>query len=185
MPGEAGLGDTGVMLLEPNLAVYHRALQEISQQFHTGHIPGSGPEQDHLSCFYAPYWRHISVKYNFQIHHVFYNLESALEWWQASENNDRCLPTRMKLETKDIAVIHFSGTLKMWDRDYQGTGESDEAFATRILRNCNADGCHRWIDRKASDEEYAKHCVAMQGNGGTKEFHVLSPNLLSEFFISL
>eukprot|EP00930_Biecheleria_cincta_P029210 TRINITY_DN20335_c0_g1_i6.p1 TRINITY_DN20335_c0_g1~~TRINITY_DN20335_c0_g1_i6.p1 ORF type:complete len:110 (+),score=18.51 TRINITY_DN20335_c0_g1_i6:188-517(+) len=34
-----------------------------------------------------------------------------------------CPVKRMKQEAEEIAVIHFSGTLKMWDRDYRGGGK--------------------------------------------------------------
>ena len=164
--------NAGVMLLEPNLDVYHRVLKEIDQKFHPGHIPGGGPEQDYLSRFYAPYWHHISVSYNFQIHHVLYNLESVLGWWRDAHHDDKYLPARMKQEASEIGVIHFSGTLKIWDRDYQGAGESDEAFAIRILQNCNPEGFRRWVVRNATVDEYAEFNVVQVDECGTKTFYV-------------
>eukprot|EP00928_Gymnodinium_smaydae_P042363 TRINITY_DN28539_c0_g1_i1.p1 TRINITY_DN28539_c0_g1~~TRINITY_DN28539_c0_g1_i1.p1 ORF type:complete len:631 (-),score=52.82 TRINITY_DN28539_c0_g1_i1:111-1973(-) len=172
--------NAGVMLLEPNETIYRRALQEIKQPYHPAHIPGAGPEQDYLSRLYAPFWRHISVKYNFQIHHVFYNLEAVLQWWQGGEQDEAYLPARFKLSLEDVAVVHFSGTLKMWDRDYQFSNESDEAFAARVLRNCNSCGCQRWIDRRSSDEDYLKHKVRLLERDGAREFFVMKADACSE-----
>ena len=91
--------NAGVVLLEPSTAIYDTALRGISAPLHPEHIPGSGPEQDYLSRFYAPWWIHIDVSYNFQLHHVFYNLEACLPWIHANslslDELERWLPTRL------------------------------------------------------------------------------------------
>ena len=66
--------NAGVMLLRPDVQVMHQMFREIEDQFHPEHIPGSGPEQDYLSRFYANEWTHISIENNFQLHQMFYTL---------------------------------------------------------------------------------------------------------------
>ena len=70
--GQATGINAGVMLLEPNRVLHELALREVVQELHPEHIPGAGPEQDYLSRMYAPYWSHISVKYNYQLHHLYF-----------------------------------------------------------------------------------------------------------------
>ena len=77
--GQCGGINAGVMLLKPDTELHKRALKEVQMPVHPEHIAGGGPEQDYLSRFYASYpWTHISVLYNFQLHHVFYALEAAI-----------------------------------------------------------------------------------------------------------
>ena len=156
--------NAGVVLLEPNERIYNRMCSEIDQDLHPEHTPSAGPEQDYLSRFYAPYWTHISVKYNYQLHHILYNLESVLQWWP-DEPYREWLPARLKITVDDIAVIHFSGTLKIWDREYLSTGlplQSDEDFAKRILRNCNERCYQYWVQRAAQPEEYEYYNIVLQ-----------------------
>lgn len=182
--GQNGGINAGVVLLEPNDLLFQRAKREVMQELHPEHIPGSGPEQDYLSRFYAPYWSHISVKYNYQLHHVFYGLESVLPWWTASKEEPRedWLPARLKLPPEEVAVIHFSGTLKMWDRDYSvgchagAPGESDADFAERILRSCSPACYERWVERSAGAEAYAPFNVAVEECGaGGRKFWAMAP----------
>ena len=113
--------NAGVMLLESNRTMYLRALWEVAQPLHPEHIPGSGSEQDYLGRFYAPWWRHIRVAYNFQMHHVFCSLEACLRrratyagWPSDVEGTEMWLPDRMEMQVDQIRVLHFSGGLKMW-----------------------------------------------------------------------
>ena len=92
--GQTGGINAGVMLLEPNKGDFDQMLLEVCSKRHPERVQGNGPEQDYLSRYYAPKWRHISLKYNFQIHHIFYAMESALKslsgikdnWWSDSDN---------------------------------------------------------------------------------------------------
>jgi len=136
--------NAGVMLFEPNAATYQMVLREVRQESHPEHVPGAGPEQDYLSRLFAPYWRHISVKYNYQLHHVLYNLENVTDWLGAPSFSDEWLPTRLTLPVEEINVVHFSGTLKMWDRDYLSS-ESDLHFAARMLKNNDSERYQKYL----------------------------------------
>ena len=88
--GQSGGINAGVMLFEPNMKDFDRMLIEVSSERHPERVPGNGPEQDYLSRYYAPKWHHISLLFNFQIHHILHSLEAALKafngiddfgWW--------------------------------------------------------------------------------------------------------
>ena len=70
--GQTGGINAGVMILAPDSSLHARALQEVQTPLHPERIAGSGPEQDYLSRFFAPYWTHLSVLYNFQLHHSYW-----------------------------------------------------------------------------------------------------------------
>ena len=73
--------NAGVMLFAPNETDFKRMLDEVMSDRHPERVPGNGPEQDYLSRYYAPKWTHISVQYNFQIHHIFHAMESAIKYY--------------------------------------------------------------------------------------------------------
>ena len=152
--GQHGGINAGVMLLEPNLELHQRTLQEVSLKLHPERIPGAGPEQDYLSRLFAPFWTHINVKYNYQLHHVFFALEALLEHIKSGEA-DNWTPERLQLETQDIRIVHFSGEMKMWDRVHFNN-ESDAIFAEAVLRDCSPDKVRLWIDRAGEDWEYLR-----------------------------
>jgi hypothetical protein len=157
--------NAGVVLLEPCKRLYEQTCSDILQDLHPAHIPGAGPEQDYLSRLYAPYWTHISVKYNYQLHHILYNLESVLEWWSGNPGHDDCLPARLKMRPDTIAVIHFSGHKKMWDREYCITGEpadSDEDFARKVFERSDPQCFERWVQRTAAPDDYARHNIVVE-----------------------
>mmetsp|Transcript_32289 Transcript_32289/g.56461 ORF Transcript_32289/g.56461 Transcript_32289/m.56461 type:complete len:264 (+) Transcript_32289:2-793(+) len=118
---------------------------------------------------FAPFWTHLSVKYNYQLHQIFFGLESVLEWWYQtpSEAMQEWLPARLKTEVEDVAVAHFSGTLKMWDRDFSSK-ETDEQFARRLLRNCDPGRFEQWVNLAAEDSSYAKFKLAVEEREGKK-----------------
>ena len=148
--------NAGVMLLAPDADLYARALREVTAECHPERIPGNGPEQDYLSRFFAPWWRHISVQYNFQLHHVFFAIESTLqsEAYYGWHN----LPARLSLEIDDISLVHFSGEMNMWDRDFVSE-ETNEDFVDRLLRDCSPYGMHYWSDGAAEPDEYVEFGV--------------------------
>ena len=158
--GQGGGINAGVMLLEPNETMYRQALQEIAAPLHPEHMPGAGPEQDYLSRFYAPWWTNISVIYNFQLHHVFFNLEACLQW-RSETCNEHWLPERLSVPVSDIQICHFSGELKMWDREFYFRDSSDAEFAERLIRNCDP-RCYRlWVERLGSGDEYNEFGVQL------------------------
>ena len=125
--------------------------ERCSARFHPEHIPGAGPEQDYLSRFYAPSWTHIGVAFNYQLHHVFIVLEAWLQHIVSGGHKEvPWVPERLEMELQDLCIVHFSGELKMWDRDYF-SDETDEDFATRVLRDCSYKSAQLWLDKTAQD----------------------------------
>lgn len=174
--GQMGGINAGVMLFAPDAKLHERALQEVTSSLHPERIAGPGPEQDYLSRFFASTWTHLSVLYNFQLHHVFFSLEAALQNLTENEVHNESgdcdevaaepstahwAPTRLKLNLSDIRIVHFSGEYKFWDRDYLAE-ESDEVFVKRFLRINQPYLASLWLDRTACDADYAPFGVRLQ-----------------------
>ena len=161
--GQAGGINAGVMLLMPDKGLYERIMCELVMPSHPGHIKGSGPEQDYLSRLFAPWWTHIGVAFNFQLHRIFHALDHALKSLPAlgagnerlaDDQIERWLPERLAIDLDSIKLIHFSGEVKMWDKDPLDD-ESHTAIADRVLRDCAGDcNCRLWLDRTADISEY-------------------------------
>ena len=155
--------NAGVMLLAPEAELYARALREVRSPLHPEHIPGAGPEQDYLTRLFAPWWTHIGVAYNFQLHHVFFSLEASLKYEASEVAKDQAwVPERLSLNVDYVCIVHVSGELKTWSRD-PFAGESDEDFADRLLRDNSPNSYRLWIDRQGTPEEYAVHGVQLDG----------------------
>ena len=100
--------NAGVMLLEPNLEVCERLIQEVTLPAHPERVAGSGPEQDFLSRAFAPSWTNIDVRWNYQLHRVFHAFEAWLHQWVTDQNSftdqdaevETALPYRMVLDEK-------------------------------------------------------------------------------------
>ena len=107
---------------------------------------------------------HMSVKYNFQLHRLYHEVEAALTWWSPDET---WLPSRLKLNVQDVSVIHFSGTLKMWGRDYT-SDETDEEFAERLLENSEPQAYDRWIRCGADNDTYMIYGVSVTEADGRR-----------------
>ena len=163
-PWEQGGGiNAGVILLKPCSETFHQMISEVTSEVHPAHVPGSGPEQDYLSRFFAVSctpWHGIGVAYNFQLHHVPYALGYVRRWRQflagSSEEIRKAaevdwLPARLRLSAEDIQNIHFSGEVKIWDmvletldvcRDPSSSEEAHarwtnkEEFINHLLRSC-------------------------------------------------
>ena len=194
----------------------HRlALDEVSAERHPERIPGGGPEQDYLSRLFAPHWTHIALSYNFQLHHVFYSLESLLQsvtdasplsklsayhtqvedsretatdniqsatvsraggiadvhlgsTGVTSSKNDHWIPRRLSIELSDISIVHFSGEMKLWDRDYltaERGPEYDALFAERLLCTNQPWNTKLWFQRGGSPVEYERFGVRLTATG--------------------
>jgi len=122
--------------------MYRRALREVVTPLHPEHVPGNGPEQDYLSRLYAPWWSHIGVAWNFQLHHVFFAMEHCLGWMEDAV--EPWLPSRLKVPTDEIQVVHFSGELKMWYREVFYPELTDEEFGEALIKNCSPVGYKLW-----------------------------------------
>jgi len=151
-PWEQGGGiNAGVILLKPCSKTFHQMISEVTSKVHPAHVPGSGPEQDYLSRFFAVSctpWHSIGVPYNFQLHHVPYALDDVRRWRQfmAESGEDTVeaaevewLPARLRLSTDQIQNVHFSGVVKIWDMLLETSGVSPDGFTDHLLRSCCED----------------------------------------------
>ena len=187
--GQTGGINAGVMLLRPDSNIYARALHEVQAPSHPKRISGSGPEQDYLSRFFAPYWSHLSVCYNFQLHHIFYGLEEAVRRFTrmpqtlqaggvdagalltGSLDSIYWVPPRLSIDLHLIHIVHFSGECKLWDRDFPAV-ETDEKFVDTLLRvNCGYEA-RLWLDRKGDPEDYAAYGLRFAGGGGSNPWMI-------------
>ena len=159
--GQTGGINAGVMLLAPDAVVYQRALQEVKAPSHPERIAGAGPEQDYLSRFFAAHWTHISVLYNFQLHQMFYALQAAVKNYTAGWNHETpnieassavWVPSRLSIDPKKIRVVHFSGELKLWDRNFSAR-ESLKDFVNRLLCTLTWDS-QLWLNPSDDSIEY-------------------------------
>ena len=174
--------NAGVILLEPSVYIFRQMLHEVTCDVHPERVPGSGPEQDYFSRFFASApWYHIGVTYNFQLHHLSFALERCLEWrnYQASlESGDGGTgldsgdsgesSARLAMPLEDVRNVHFSGEHKLWERSLAEPGSttaelSDAAFAERVLTG-NIEGYERWFTRSSPAVEYTeKGCQLLPG----------------------
>mmetsp|Transcript_38114 Transcript_38114/g.89316 ORF Transcript_38114/g.89316 Transcript_38114/m.89316 type:complete len:746 (+) Transcript_38114:46-2283(+) len=143
--GQSSGINAGIMLLEPSAETFSQMLSEVTDDRHPEHVPGSGPEQDYLSRFYASSWRHISVGYNFQLHHMYFALSPACP------KADR-LP--LMEEPDKIKVLHYSSEPKPWSRLLEEKYKefSKEAWLEEILLSFT--GYRAWV---LKDLDLMKH----------------------------
>ena len=153
--GQSGGINAGVMLLEPNMALYERTMKDLVMPLHPSHISGSGPEQDYLSRILAPWWTHIGAGYNFQLHRTFHALDAVVDSFNyLSWATPELYTERLSLSMDEIKLIHFCGDLKMWDADI-ASNEDPERFAERLLRDSAGDYyCRLWLDQTAEGSDY-------------------------------
>ena len=129
--------NAGVMLWKPDLEELRRMQEELLEPSHPGHVRGNGPEQDYISRFWADKpWRHISVRNNFQVHHMFNALHPHIV--TGAERS------QVSKDPRKVRVVHFSGESKMkpWSRCLQGSygwpsrnPQKDEAFMMQVLHD--------------------------------------------------
>merc|ERR1712226_1216297 len=129
-------------------------MKDLLMPLHPSHISGSGPEQDYLSRIFAPWWTHIGVGHNFQLHRTFHALDAAIDSLNSSWATPESYTERLSLNMDEIKLIHFCGDLKMWDADI-ASDEDPERFAERLLRDCAGDYyCRLWLDQTAEVSDY-------------------------------
>ena len=174
--------NAGVMLLQPDLEVYHRALHEVTVDAHPERIAGSGPEQDYISRLYAPWWTNVGVEWNYQLHRVFHSLEGVLQYLadlpqnvqgDARDTAQQCLPHRLQLDVDDLCIIHYSGELKLWDINFL-THADDVQIASEILWNCSEWQIRLWERKEGSFSDYHAYGVALRNS----EFHATTEKAL-------
>ena len=91
--------------------------------------------------------------------------------WRAREQyplDQGYWPERLAVCLEDICVVHFSGSLKMWDRDYADLGsETDEVFAERLLKGDSPWHYKIWFERGGEAQDY--EAVGWRPLGGSWE----------------
>ncbi|CAK0907163.1 unnamed protein product [Prorocentrum cordatum] len=142
--GQSGGINAGVMLFEPDLETLKLCLSEVTESSHPEHIPGSGPEQDYLSRFYAGEWSHINVAYNFQLHQMYF----MVAWLDEGSHADR---KEFLLRPELIKAFHYSADPKPWARLFSASLSSldDPAWAEEVKSKFS--GYRAWI---LKDPEY-------------------------------
>ena len=188
--------NAGVILLRPCEETLRRMVAEVTSDEHPEHICGPGPEQDYLSRYFASKpWRHIDVKWNYQVHHVPFALERVIQWYkydlerygEVPEEDRRWRPPRLRTEADDIGIVHFSGDVKLWhivldsvqnhtqrravEHRLQSWGTVED-FSEHLIKDC-CEGYSRWCLLAAAPEEYATHgCVVLANNEGPRRLVV-------------
>ena len=154
--GQAGGINAGVMVLAPSTKMHRQVLHEVSTAIHPERIPGAGPEQDYLSRLFAPDWTHIGVAYNYQLHRVYHSIEEAARRaLEQSPMDQDYSPERLTVHLQDICVVHFSGSVKMWDRDYVNVDkETDDVFAERLLQGDSPWHYKFWFEKGGEAKDY-------------------------------
>ena len=195
--GQSGGINAGLILLQPDNYVFQQMLAEVTAKNHPCHVAGAGPEQDYLSRFFAAQkespWHHVSVAWNYQLHQALFAIDRFVEWKafletrgqdSFSEAEKMWLPERLRLDAKDIGVVHFSGEVKMWHRILAVTSlESDDqrrqvghtlaaaqnpesgddaAFAQQLM-SCQQ-GYALWLSKTAALEDYQHHGCRREGH---------------------
>merc|ERR1712136_7404 len=172
--------NAGVILLAPCSQTLSMMLAEVTSPLHPEHIPGTGPEQDYLTRFFASApWHALHVKWNYQLHHLPFALEHMLKWFfcvlgQGSplSEADRQPPPRLAVALDDIGIVHFSGDVKLWHLCLESVvgsqkhklapqerWENSDELTERLLRDC-CEGYARWVELAGTDEDYRKFgCV--------------------------
>ena len=86
----------------------------------------------------APWWTHIGVEYNYQLHRLFHGLETVLGSLSLPEASLEQLLERLATKVSAIKLVHFSGEFKIWDADITDifSTQATDALAERLLRDC-------------------------------------------------
>ena len=176
--GSIGGINAGVILLKPCSETFQQMVSEVTAVVHPAHVPGSGPEQDYLSRFFATSgtpWHSIGQEYNYQLHHVPFALEAVLHWRKFLAQSDKVtaetaevdwLPARLRLAAKDIRNVHFSGDVKIWHvlldtldatnrlslEHTRASWSNNDAFTDHLLRSC-CEGYKQWKMGKVLAED--------------------------------
>ena len=120
---QSGGINAGVILLRPCQFTLDVMISECSAELHPEHLPSPGPEQDYLTRFFASApWHALDVRWNYQIHHLPFAMEHALQWQHRTmgageklyDADRKWVPPRLALSLEEIGIVHFSGDVKLW-----------------------------------------------------------------------
>eukprot|EP00392_Amoebophrya_sp_AT5.2_P005132 g5141.t1 len=99
--------NAGLMLFSPDRRRFEDTCTVVRTARHPSHINTTAPEQDFLSRYFADApWHNISVRFNYQLHQIFHNM-NPLNQAERKQYFDDAGRSR-------LAVIHYSGKLKPW-----------------------------------------------------------------------
>ena len=184
--GQIGGINAGVILLRPCLKTFEQMFSEVTAVVHPAHVPGSGPEQDYLSRFFATSgtpWYSIGQEYNYQLHHVPFALDYVVRWRKFLAQSDKdsaetpdmdWLPARLRLLAQDIRNVHFSGDVKIWhvlletlDEAHRlslehahASWSNTDAFTHHLLRSCCED-YEQWKMGTVSAEDASQDVASL------------------------
>ena len=191
--GQCGGINAGVILLKPCQLTFDVMMSELAAELHPEHLPSPGPEQDYLTRFFASApWHALDVRWNYQLHHVPFAFEHALQWRRHAltanmELNDAdraWRPPRLAMALEDVGIVHFSGDIKLWhmclqtakaENSFGGARRSVEhaileewtdtdTFSENLLRD-SIEGYERWFKRSGTQEEYEEKGCIMHEDG--------------------
>ena len=74
------------------------------------------------------------------------------------------IPERLSAEVDDIHIVHFSGDMKMWHRDYT-EDETDEQFAERLVISNASPSPRLWIEKQGDVSDYAEFGIQLRHDG--------------------
>ena len=78
------------------------------------------------------------------------------------------LPERLLTDVEEVCIIHFSGHYKIWHRFLEGSTESDEDFASRLMDVNNPEWWRLFKHKQGTHEEYRYYGVVLDNNGQWK-----------------
>eukprot|EP00438_Fugacium_kawagutii_P026788 Skav209674 [mRNA] locus=scaffold1603:30998:32344:- [translate_table: standard] len=93
--------NAGTMVTAPSKELFQLLEADVTEPDPQWHLPAWSPEQKYLSRVMAGEWSHVSQLYNFEVQ-VHSGVPISNNWCTAEAN--------------DVAVAHFSGHVKAWDK---------------------------------------------------------------------
>lgn len=119
--------NAGVVLLEPDAAVFAQMEAEVRDWSHPEHYATYMPEQEYLSRFYGTFdrWTHLDCRFNYEIDK---NERVPHDWTEAHEAirsaGDVASASGGSRHHPGVVVLHYSGTgIKPWDVLYKERGD--------------------------------------------------------------
>lgn len=122
--------NAGVMLLEPDAEVHRIMCEEVVEEWHPEHIYSYGPEQEYISRYFADRWRHLGLRFNFQL----YRLSSSRAACRLLGSAASETPVSDILD--QIMAVQFSSKRKPWDFVALPPQEAEQSVRAQI-RMCS------------------------------------------------
>ena len=81
--------------------------------------------------------------------------------WYTQDMWKEWLPERIVTDLQDVHIIHFSGEVKMWHRFLEGSTDSDEEFAKRLLDDNTGYFSRLFIKKEGTKKEYENYGIEL------------------------